>query len=507
MTKPVIRQRHLPYLLLIIGIVSIGMICCFAGDQEASISQVKVESGDKVISISWDQLSIQFGNTVEVVIQSEAETVVRQMRPWQDSYEYRNGKHGELYQISVNVNDANGSRVTSETREALFLNWEQLPDMPLISIETRNGEVPTTEYISAPEGYLGMTLLNNDYVYAHITMYDKQTALISGTGEIRIRGNTSASGTQKPYKLKMTNPCDFLNRNDEKYCDREWVLLTDKKHFNLEIGTEVSRLCGLAWQPQYIPVNLMMNGDWLGAYYLVESVKEGQGRINIDKTGFIIEQDAYWWSEPENYFKTQYKTGKMAYTYKYPAEDQIEMRSMISDYMCAYEECVNQSPKDVEKYIDVDSFSGWLLAHDILGTGDPAGSNQYLYKYDLQIDDIYASKLKMGPTWDFDANYITSDRWALIQYQNLMHSHQLFQNDAFKNAYQSKWDGLSDTLNESIHDFMGNYTTQYPDLQQSWDLDSSRWQKPYVSVEESVTFVNNWFETRTAWLNQNIPAL
>ena len=51
-----------------------------------------------------------------------------------------------------------------------------------------------------------------------------------------------------------------------------------------------------------------------------------------------------------------------------------------------------------QNMIDVESFARWMLAHDILGNTDGAGSNIFITKY----DNTETSLIKMGPLWDFD---------------------------------------------------------------------------------------------------------
>ena len=73
---------------------------------------------------------------------------------------------------------------------------------------------------------------------------------------------------------------------------------------NTLVGLKVNELIEMQWTPQYCFVNLMINGDYRGIYILTESVKRDiDCRLNVDKTGYIIEYDAYWWNE-DVYFES-----------------------------------------------------------------------------------------------------------------------------------------------------------------------------------------------------------
>lgn len=93
-----------------------------------------------------------------------------------------------------------------------------------------------------------------------------------------------------------------------------------------------------------------------------------------------------------------------------------ELLENIKQYMLEFEELL-VSKGNVGSMIDMGSFASWLLAYDILGTGDSGGTNCYLYKYDFTsptAKTTNSSLLKMGPLWDFDAVLKNEGRWASI---------------------------------------------------------------------------------------------
>jgi len=116
---------------------------------------------------------------------------------------------------------------------------------------------------------------------------------------LKIRGNTSAYGNIKPYKINLQTKADLLNRgNDETYADKDWILINGDK-MNTIVGFKISELIGMSWTPAYQFVHVVLNGQFRGLYLLMESVKRNpRCRLDVDKeSGYIFEHDAYWWKE------------------------------------------------------------------------------------------------------------------------------------------------------------------------------------------------------------------
>ena len=77
-----------------------------------------------------------------------------------------------------------------------------------LSIMTEDSVEPTSDYISHPENCWGATIINNEYVNCKVEYTDpngKITSVIDEEAKIKIRGNTSASGKKKPYKVKLSS--------------------------------------------------------------------------------------------------------------------------------------------------------------------------------------------------------------------------------------------------------------------------------------------------------------
>ena len=110
--------------------------------------------------------------------------------------------------------------------------------LPVITIETVDGEEPTCERADPPEeeGAVGMGITNATKVPGRLcitlggdTLYDSGPYVKGASGmRVKIRGNSSAWTPKKPYKVMLERKADLLLRGDEeRYADRDWVLLKD----------------------------------------------------------------------------------------------------------------------------------------------------------------------------------------------------------------------------------------------------------------------------------------
>ena len=387
--------------------------------------------------------------------------------------------------------------------------------LTLVVVETVGGEEPTCEYVAHPPGCNGAGTKNATKVPGRVTVYNGDRVLYHSGGylkdergmTIKIRGNTSAYGAKKPFKFKLQKKGDMLGRgNDAKYKDKEWTLL---RYDNMRtmVGFKVNELIGQQWTPAYRTVNLVVNGYYRGLYMLTEAVKRNTDcRLNVDKTGYVIEYDAYWWNE-EVYFTNGWNYS-MAYTFKYPDDEDVtdEQISYITRFIGEVEGRIRNAGA-YEQVIDVPSFAGWLLACDILGNLDCAGSNLFLTKF----DNTDKSKLMMANLWDFDSIYQMNGNWSNVHNYGAFYYPRLLsnRNTAFKKEYLARWDAVAPTIFDQVISFVDTFAAseEAAALQASIPLDKKRWGSSLHSIRTNVNTAKNWFSSRKPWLESAMNSL
>lgn len=386
--------------------------------------------------------------------------------------------------------------------------------LPVLSIQTVNGEMPTCDFIWAPEGEFGIGTTNRTKVPGRAILTEGDSTLYdSGEYEdgksgmtIRIRGNTSAYySLKKPYKIKLEVKGDMLGRKNELYNDKNWVLLDQGgDQLNAAVGFKLNEILQLGgWTPAYRYVNLIFNGNYHGVYMLAESVKRNtKARLNVDTDGYIIERDAYWWNEPVYVSSGENKK----YTFKYPDEDNIttEQLEEVKEFIDQMETAIASGT--YEDCIDVQSFATWLLANDILGVGDAAGTNIFMLKRNV------SAKIEMATLWDFDADYKTENQWSQIHQNNhLFYFPALLNstNRTFVTLYKSLWQNHGQSIIDQLCTFLNEFreSNVAEGLRQSRPLDGAIWNYPPDKIDDNIHNTISWLINQKEWLDAQIEAI
>lgn len=401
--------------------------------------------------------------------------------------------------------------------------------LPLLIVDTENGEEPSYEKADKPAGCMGSGIINKNDVKGRLrivlgdsTLYDsgdfdgeEQTGM-----KIRIRGNGSVLFPNKPYKVKLQKKCDLLFRGDENFKDKNWALLNYNVSRDLrnEVGFRLAEMAGQSWQPAHQWVNFMLNGKYQGVYWLCETVRRSKSRCNISKQGFLIECDAYWWTNEKPYFTTSYVSNtrsahKMAYTFKYPDEDDgLDSARMdhVRNYLLAFEDAL-ASGGDVSQFIDMESFAAWMLVHDALGQSDGFGSNIYLQKYDYDLADSLSSKVKMGPLWDLGCAYLTpKDQWASAHTAPELYFKYLLQRSDFADIYRRKWLELRGMIDDGLTQLFDSINLHLADainVSRKLTYEVNQPYYTFVSIDENMQEARDWFKERIPWMDTAVDEL
>lgn len=385
-------------------------------------------------------------------------------------------------------------------------------NIPLLEIWTKDGVEPTARNVDAPSGLWGTSVVDNEYVYARMAISLKDSVLYdSGVDgmKIRLRGNTSNLWGKKPYKLKLSKKRDLLFRGIQ-YEDKDWVLkaVYDGLITRVYTGLEVGRQVGLDWSPGCRLVNLVINGNYKGDYLLFEIVEREQHRVKVEKSGYIIEDDAYWWNE-DVYFKSNVLPRQVGYTFKYPDPENVNDRIIenIRSYIWDFEVALLEGG-DISRYIDIDNWAAWLLAQDILGQSDAAGTNWFLYKEDYDALSPGSTLLKMGPLWDFDGAFEINDKWSDIhRVEYSFYFGRLLQREDFFSSYVALWDSVRSSFSmDGLREYLNNVLDNSENgINNSRILGSNLFYDDwYTPIEDEIEFAIDWMSDRIKWIDEQL---
>lgn len=382
-----------------------------------------------------------------------------------------------------------------------------------VVISTVDGEEPVCESVYAPEGSWGVGITNVNKVPGSVVIIDCHGEENFNSGSyvkkesgmsIKVRGNTSAMRTKKPYKIKLEKKADLLCRGNKDFNDKNWILITHPSNI-YELGFLLGKWIGMAWAPEYEYVHVVINEVYRGVYLLTESVERNDKcRIRTADSGFIAERDPYWWNEDGQYLLSGWNTF-FNWTMKYPDFEDLDEASkeFVHRRLLDFENII--TTPDFAQMIDVDSFCRWLIAQDIMGTRDGGGTNFYL----AQNDDSESSKLFVPVLWDLDSGEETTEAWSAVHNEGMIKP--LFENPDFRRRYCELYRELSPVVFEKMESLAENLEQAGSEgFNQAALLDCEIWGKTgegLLSTSGNARDMKAWFPARKLWLDAEVSKI
>ena len=474
--------------------------------EEGTVTNVRIESADEAIRISWDAPFISKVDHVEIRVADHdgniCDTV--SVKPQEKSYNFLRGEMNKAYEVTVSVVYKDGQEEQLASEKRMLLDMDALPDLPVLSITTYSGNDPTATFVEAGDGQVGKTIKDKTHEEG-VLVYSSSERTVEARITIEIRGNTSAVPDKKPYKITLDRGIDLLDFDGE-HSYTEWLLLSSGSSLNNYLGQCGAEYCGMEWVAEGRSVNVFLNGDWKGLYTLSEPVSRESSHGLVSENGYIMENDAYWWNADGIYFKLDDQLSAFGYTFKYPKMDAQEdgrieeMRKLLQTFT---DLCKKNDP-DTWNYADMDTFVSWMVTHDLMQWADQAGANSYYYIYDYTSEEEEDRILKMGPVWDCDgvANGKDYNGEHGLSKQHYVGINLFVENADFLEAYQQKWDelsgGVAPLFQEKLQEL---YETEGDALNASRSIDAERWGISLLRVEDEGNTFETWINDQVDWMN------
>ena len=230
------------------------------------------------------------------------------------------------------------------------------------------------------------------------------------TVQVKGHGNwTWKDFSKKPYRLKFSEKVKPLGMKKS----RHFVLMANADD-NLgflrnTVGLELGRRLGLAWTPWQEPVEVVLNGDYIGLYMLTEKIRVAKNRVNIveqaDKEtdpdsitgGWLMEIDNY--DEEGQVVITEGNGAKLRFTMHTPEVLSAAQRDYIAHLLTATDQAIYAADKrstDWEQYIDLDSLVRYYIVQEVMDDAESFHGSCYIHKQRGS-----GTKLIFGPVWDF----------------------------------------------------------------------------------------------------------
>ena len=441
--------------------------------------------------------------------------------------------------------------VNEYTGEEFSLCIMQSANLPTLFMETDSG---TIEQICADKEY---------EENGELTVIDEigNVQLTVGLSSVKGRGNTSFNNYEKkPFSITTKTESSILDLGT----GQDYALISNASEPTLirnDIMRAMEEAMGIPFAKRGRFVDLYINQEYQGNYYLCPAMEIDTGRIDITDTEqamkLLYSKDAY---ESAPNYETHNRKGKMLevspedITGGYLVEREIGLRysaeyeTMGSGFVTEAEEYfVVKSPKycskeqieylgkyfeeaeqailqedgrnpDTDKaytdYIDIDSFAKKYLAEEISKNYDGGVTSSYFYK----DSDLIDSRIYAAPGWDYDMSLGNFVEWmeefseepeGISKLEHHTHATSwygaLYEKEEFYKKMVQYYEAFAvPFLDNLLDEKMDIY---YETLQASTNMNHVRWahelaQNPYYSSrEESFTELKKFIEERKAFLD------
>ena len=377
--------------------------------------------------------------------------------------------------------------------------------LPIIYVNTQNNQPVTDKETQIPASvYI-------DAVTPDYQSLGSEQAPLSAT--IKGRGNWTWNGfDKKPYKLKFDTKTQVLGMPKNKHwclmaCADDWL-----GFLKMPAGFALSEAIGLRWTPRTRPVELVLNGQYMGLYFLTEHVRVGSNRVNVIEQednetlssaitgGWLVEIDNYW--EEGNIEFNENNGQHIMVSLKSPEILSTPQREYIVGQMNALNDAIYSNDQALASILDIEEAAKFYLVQEIMEDCESYHGSCFLYKDQdtLNTPDLW----KFGPVWDFGNAYNRNqEKWIYVdptwpQYW----IGQIAQHPVFQQAVKEQWWSFYHEYKDSVRAQIREFADQ---IQTAAGNDAAVWRgtSNYCDNSNFTASRNNFFDRfdkRINWL-------
>lgn len=408
----------------------------------------------------------------------------------------------QLYCLIILLSVAACANATAPDETSNSSNLEATGTLPVLHVETED-RAP----IVSKEIYLNAS-------YWLDTMGKEGLAAIGSESEplpmqIRGRGHSSWKGAKKPYKIKLGKKTSLLGMPKNKH----WALL--KPSENTVAGLQIGKLTGMEWTPSFHPIEVILNGDYIGLYFLTETIRIDENRVNIHEQqdqetnpelvtgGWLVEVDNYHddcqITIPEN------ERCNLTLRFHSPEDlSDIQLQWLTDEFknMNASIYSADKTSEDWENYIDIESMARYFIVQEVMDNPDGFHGSFYLHK-DLAPD----AKWVAGPIWDLVCyNREKTDYTFRMKVHYAVTSHwigEIIQYDSFCKAVAEAWQEVYPTRLSEIYGYIDEIILP---LSEAWSNDCKRWDgDPAETSELKAERIKDALRRNMEWFDTHLP--
>ena len=379
----------------------------------------------------------------------------------------------------------------------------QTNTLPVIHINTDNQQAITSKIKYIPGTYFIVDSLNS---MMNVGSEESPLAL-----EIRGRGHSSWKGDKKPYKLKLDKKTQLLGMKKNKH----WALL--KFNEATIVGLQLGKMMGMDWTPSTQPVEVILNGDYIGLYFLTETNRIDENRVDIYKQPNYNEDDNTipygWLVEIDNYLETNQvfiqETSKWKLRITYHSPDtlsSVQKQWLINEFTAINAAIYDQDKTNSnwEQLIDVNMMARYFIIQEILDNSDGFHGSFYLHK-DITDD----ARWMAGPLWDLSCNQREKTDYTFrmkTSYSFTPHwIGELIKDEDFCYAVRNAWEEFYPHEVESWMTYIDEHLLR---CSKAFELEKTRWKySNNATLEERTEKLKSSLLANIEWFNDNLPTV
>lgn len=355
----------------------------------------------------------------------------------------------------------------------------------------------------------------------------------SASMTIKGRGHSTWELQKKPYKIKFDEKQSLFGLTAAK----EWVLLANhadkslvRNKLAMDIGTILNHV---AFSPHAYNVDVMINGEYMGVYTLLEQIEVKEGRVPGETDGVEVDTDyllEIGGEAEETSFGTNMFHSLLCFyvEIKNPDSDVLteEQYEYVGNYLVTVDSAV-KSLDGYEQYLDVPSVIDWFLLNELSYNIDGTfRRSTYLLKEK-------GGKMRIATYWDYD--YAFGNFWRDVEPYDewICHGNEmtvedeyirenwmtyLLQDPAFCSQLKTRWNEVKD---EIYHTAMATIEDAQRNVSPSAERNFARWTGvlgkkiqyensncAYISTYEGqLEYLRAFVNKRYEWMDREIGAM
>ena len=328
-----------------------------------------------------------------------------------------------------------------------------------------------------------------------------------GRTSIRGRGNSTWGMPKKPYRLKLDTKESLLGLSAEK----DWVLLQnyiDPSLMSNAVAMKTGQLLEMPFTHHIIPVDVTLNGEYIGSYTFTEHKEVEESRINVGEGGWLIELDTYF-DEDYKFYSKNYQLPVMIQHPDLGKMSEVDATSVFNEMKSDFntmEGLIFDESFPNNKYLDhfdAKAFVNFLIVYTLTGNEEiNHPKSTYLYKKK-------GEKYNMGPIWDFDwafgyegtyQHFVNPTRnlfWGSNAKGTRFFS-RITQDPVIQEMYRTEWPKFKSEKYPILRKYVVDYAET---IRESHAADQKRWGQSSGSIDKYLARLLDYLDKRVTYMD------